>query len=70
MAKKVKPQAKQKELSQLKEQVDKVLAKVQEGYVFWCHDKERKTEAQFKHDNSTNTLIWRYRELKEPSHGK
>jgi hypothetical protein len=70
MTKKVKPQAKQKELAQLKEQADKVLAKVPEGYVFWCHDGERKAEAQFKHDNSTNTLIRHYREFKEPSHGK
>jgi glucose-6-phosphate isomerase len=31
---------------------------------------ERKAEAQFKHDSSTNTLIRRYREFKEPSHGK
>ena len=32
MAKKVKHQA------QLKEKADKALAKVPEGYVFWCHD--------------------------------
>jgi hypothetical protein len=38
MAKKVKPQAKQKEQAQSKEQADKVLAKVPEEYVFWCHD--------------------------------
>ena len=38
MAKKVKPQVKQKEQAQLKEQADKVLAKVPEEYVFWCHD--------------------------------
>jgi glucose-6-phosphate isomerase len=31
---------------------------------------ERKAEAQFNHDSSTNTLIRRYRELKEPSRGK
>ena len=38
MAKKVKPQGKQKEQPQLKEQADKVLAEVPEEYVFWCHD--------------------------------
>jgi hypothetical protein len=38
MAKNVKPKAKQKEQAQIKEQVDKALAKVPEGYVFWCHD--------------------------------
>ncbi len=38
MAKKVKPQARQKEQAQLKEKADKVLAKVPEGYVFYCHD--------------------------------
>ena len=31
---------------------------------------EKKAEAQFKHDSSTNTLIRRYREFKEPSHGR
>ena len=38
MAKKVKHQAKRNEQAQLKEQADKALAKVPEGYVFWCHD--------------------------------
>jgi hypothetical protein len=38
MAKKVKLQAKQKEQAQPKEQADKFLAKVPEGYVFRCHD--------------------------------
>jgi hypothetical protein len=38
MTKKVKPQAKEKEQAQTKEQVNKALAKVPEGYVFWCHD--------------------------------
>ena len=70
MAKKVKAQAKQKELAQLKEQAGTVLAQVPEGYVFWCHDGERKAEAQFKHDKSTNALLRRYREFKEPSYGK
>jgi glucose-6-phosphate isomerase len=31
---------------------------------------ERKAEGQLKHDSSTNTLIRRYREGEEPSHGK
>ena len=70
MAKKVKPQVKPKEQAQLKEHADKVLPKMPEEYVFWCHDGERKAEAQFKHDNLTNTLIQHYRESKEPSHGK
>ena len=38
MAKKVKPQVKQKQQTQLKEQAAKVLAEVPEEYVFWCHD--------------------------------
>jgi hypothetical protein len=38
MMKKVKPQVKQKEQAQSKEQADKLLAKVPEEYVFWCHD--------------------------------
>ena len=31
---------------------------------------ESKTEAQFKHDSSTNALIRRYRAFKEPSRGR
>jgi hypothetical protein len=38
MAKKVKPQTKQKAQAQLKEQADKVLANVPEESIFWCHD--------------------------------
>jgi hypothetical protein len=38
MAKKVKPQLKTKEQTQLKKQAQKFLAKVPEEHIFWCHD--------------------------------
>ena len=41
-ANKMKYQARQKEQAQLKEQPDKVLVKVPEEYIFWCHGGRRR----------------------------